>query len=116
MGQSSLHSSASTVDLRSDLVEDPLSEQPHTQLKARSQQLVWYDKVKKLSQIPPLGAQKSSELLAAMLKLRPRGQESLPFFTFFLPTLPSQKAGSSSVKGGPQGPVCSGSQGEQTLG
>jgi hypothetical protein len=84
----------STVDLISDLVEGPLPEQPYTQLKARllaAHQLSDYQKVEKLSQIPPLGAQKPSELLAAMLKLCPRGQEGSPFFTFFfLHRLPRQ--------------------------
>ena len=42
-----------------------------------------YQKVEKLSQFPPLGAQKPSELMAAMLKLCPRGQEDSAFFTFF---------------------------------
>jgi hypothetical protein len=84
----------STVDLISDLVEGPLPELPYTQLKARllaAHQLSDYQKVEKLSQIPPLGAQKPSVLLAAMLKLCPRGQEGSPFFTFFfLHLLPRQ--------------------------
>ncbi len=73
------------MDIISDLVEGPLPELPYTQLKARllaAHQLSNYQKVEKLSQIPPLGAQKPSELLAAMLKLCPRGQSvSSRFFS-----------------------------------
>jgi hypothetical protein len=83
-----------TVDLIADLVEGALPEDPYEQLKARlllAHQLTDYQKVEKLSQIPPLGAQKPSELLASMLKLFPRGQEGSAFFTFFfLHRLPMQ--------------------------
>jgi hypothetical protein len=37
----------------------------------------------KTQSFPPLWAHKPSEVMAAMLKLSPRGPEDLPFFTFF---------------------------------
>jgi hypothetical protein len=49
----------STMDLIADLVEGELPENPYERLKARlllAHQLTAYQKVKKLSQNPPLGA------------------------------------------------------------
>jgi hypothetical protein len=56
-----------------DLVEGPLAGQLSRGLLA-AHQLSDYQKVEKLSQILPLGPQKLSELLAALLRLCSRGQ------------------------------------------
>jgi hypothetical protein len=50
-----------------------------------------YQHEEQIFQLPPLGAQKPSELLAEMLRLCPRGQESSLFFTYlFLHRLPRE--------------------------
>ncbi len=63
-------------------------------LKARllaAHQLTDYQRVEQIFQLPPLGAQKPSELLAEMLRLCPRGQENSLFFTYlFLHRLPRE--------------------------
>ncbi len=83
-----------TVNLVTDFVGGQLPDNPYTQLKARllaAHQLTDYQRVEQLFQLPPLGAQKPSELLAEMLRLCPRGQESSLFFTYlFLHWLPRE--------------------------
>ena len=83
-----------TVDLVADLVEGELPVDPYTQLKRRlfaAHTLTDYQKVEQLNALPLLGSQKPSELLAAILKLCPRGQESSVFLTFiFLHRLPRE--------------------------
>jgi hypothetical protein len=71
-----------TVSLIADLVEaDPLSANPYTDIQ----------RVEQLFHLPPLGAQKPSELLAEMLRLCPRGQENNAFFNcLFLNKLPRE--------------------------
>ena len=77
-----------------DLVEVPPLFTPYTQLKARlldAHQLTDYQKVDQLLKMGDLGARRPSELLAAMLELCPRGQETSLFFThLFLCRLPSE--------------------------
>jgi hypothetical protein len=77
------------VDLIADVVESQLPGDPYTQLKARLLQA--YQKVEKLSQFPPLGAQKPPELMSVMLKLCPCRQQDSAFFTFSISSL-SQRA------------------------
>jgi hypothetical protein len=83
-----------TVSLIADLVEaDPLPANPYTELRHRllaAHQLT-DQRVEQLFNLPPLGAQKPSELLAEMLRLCPRGQENNAFFNcFFLNKLPRE--------------------------
>ena len=77
-----------------DLVENPHPFQPYTAIKERllaSLQLTDYQKIDALLEMPPLGGRKPSELLADMLELCPRGNESNIFFThFFLKRLPAE--------------------------
>jgi hypothetical protein len=84
----------STVNLVTDFVGGVLPADPYTQLKARllaAHQLTDYQRVEQIFQLPPLGAQKPSELLAEMLRLCPRGQENSLFFTYlFLHRLPRE--------------------------
>jgi hypothetical protein len=84
----------STVNLITDFVGGVLPVDPYTQLKARlltAHQLTDYQRVEQIFQLPPLGAQKPSELLAEMLRLCPRGQENSLFFTYlFLHRLPRE--------------------------
>jgi hypothetical protein len=84
----------STVNLVTDFVGGVLPANPYTQLKARllaAHQLTDYQRVEQIFQLPPLGAQKPSELLAEMLRLCPRGQENSLFFTYlFLHRLPRE--------------------------
>ncbi len=84
----------STVNLVTDFVGGLLLADPYTQLKARLlavHQLTDYQRVEQIFQLPPLGAQKPSELLAEMLRLCPRGQENSLFFTYlFLHRLPRE--------------------------
>ena len=67
---------------------------PYTQLKARlldAHQLTDFQKVDRLLKMGDLGARPPSELLAAMLELCPRGQETSLFFThLFMCRLPSE--------------------------
>ena len=63
-----------------DLVEVPLLFTPYTKLKARlleAHQLTDYQKVDQLLKMGDLGARRPSELLAAMLELCPRDQETM---------------------------------------
>ena len=77
-----------------DLVEVPPLFTPYTQLKARlldAHQLTDYQRVDQLLKMGDLGARRPSEILAAMLELCPRGQETSLFFThLFLCRLPSE--------------------------
>ena len=84
-----------TVCLIADLVEaDPLPENPYTELRRRllaAHQLTDIQRVEQLFNLPPLGSQKPSELLAEMLRLCPRGQENNAFFNcLFLNKLPRE--------------------------
>jgi hypothetical protein len=83
-----------TINLVTDFVEGLLPADPYTQLKARllaAHQLTDYQRVEQIFQLPPLGAQKPSEMLAEMLRLCPRGQEGSLFFTYlFLHRLPRE--------------------------
>jgi hypothetical protein len=84
-----------TVSLIADLVEaDPLPANPYTELRRRllaAHQLTDIQRVEQLFNLPPLGAQKLSELLAEMLRLCPRGQENNAFFNcLFLNKLPRE--------------------------
>jgi hypothetical protein len=83
------------VSLIADLVEaDPLPANPYTELRCRllaAHQLTDIQRVEQLFNLPPLGAQKPSELLAEMLRLCPRGQENNAFFNcFYLNKLPRE--------------------------
>ena len=77
-----------------DLVEVPPLFNPYTALKARlldAHQLTDYQRVDQLLKMGDLGARRPSELLAAMLELCPRGQETSLFFThLFLCRLPAE--------------------------
>jgi hypothetical protein len=84
-----------TVSLIADLVEaDPLPANPYTELRRRllaAHQLTDIQRVEQLFNLPPLVAQKPSELLAEMLRLCPRGQENNAFFNcLFLNKLPRE--------------------------
>jgi hypothetical protein len=84
-----------TVSLIADLVEaDPLPQNPNTELRRRllaAHQLTDIQRVEQLHNLPPLAAQKPSELLAEMLRLCPRGQENNAFFNcLFLNKLPRE--------------------------
>jgi hypothetical protein len=84
-----------TVSLIADLVEaDPLPANPYTELRRRllaAHQLSDIQRVEQLHNLPPLGAQKPSELLAEMMRLCPRGQENNAFFNcLFLNKLPRE--------------------------
>jgi hypothetical protein len=84
-----------TVSLIADLVEaDPLLANPYTELRRRllaAHQLTDIQRVEQLFNLPPLGTQKPSELLAEMLRLCPRGQENNAFFNYlFLNKLPRE--------------------------
>ena len=67
---------------------------PYTALKTRlldAHQLTDYQRVNQLLKMGDLGARRPSELLAAMLELCPRGQETSLFFThLFLCQLPAE--------------------------
>ena len=77
-----------------DLVEVPPLFNPYTALKARlrdAHQFTDYQRVDQLLKMGDLGARRPSELLAAMLELCPRGQETSLFFThLFLCCLPAE--------------------------
>ncbi len=73
---------------------DPLPANPYTELRHRllaAHQLTDIQRVEQLFNLPPLGAQKPSELLVEMLRLCPRGQENNAFFNcLFLNKLPRE--------------------------
>jgi hypothetical protein len=84
-----------TVCLIANLVEaDPLPANLYMQLHRcllAAHQLTDIQRVEQLHNLPPLGAQKPSELLAEMLRLCPRGQENNAFFNcLFLNKLPRE--------------------------
>jgi hypothetical protein len=69
----------STINLVTDCLEGNLPGDPYLQLKAwllAAHQLTDYQCVEQIFQLPPLGAQKLSEVLAEMLRLCPSGQEN----------------------------------------
>lgn len=86
--------SKDSVGLVIDIIENPPADRPYSVLRARllsSHQLTDYQRVEKLLHMEPLGGRKPSELLAAMLELCPRGEESNIFFThLFLQRLPAE--------------------------
>jgi hypothetical protein len=73
---------------------DPLPANPYTELRRRllaAHQLTDIQRLEQLFNLPPLGAQKPSELLAELLRLCPRGQENNAFFNcLFLNKLPRE--------------------------
>ena len=73
---------------------DHLPANPYTELRRRllsAHQLTNIQRVEQLFSLPPLAAQKPSELLAEMLRLCPRGQENNAFFKYlFLNKLPRE--------------------------
>ena len=77
-----------------DVIERPPAAYPYTALKHRllsAHELTDYQKIARLHKMEPLGGRRPSELLAAMLDLCPRGQESNIFFThLFLERLPAE--------------------------
>jgi hypothetical protein len=83
------------VSLIADLVEaDPLPANPYTELRRRllaAHQLTDIQRVEQLFNLPPLAAQKPSELLAEMLQLCPRGQENNAFFNCLRQRLEGQE-------------------------
>jgi hypothetical protein len=95
----------STINLVMDFVGGHLPANPYTQLKARqlaAHQLTDYQRVKQIFQLPPLGAQKPSELLAEMLQLCPRGQENSLFFYVPVPAPLAEGAEGVADGRGPQ--------------
>ena len=75
-----------------DFVEAELPADAYTQLRQRLvavHQLSDYQRVEALTNLPPIGDQKPSDLLAEMTRLCPRGQEANIFFVhMFLSRLP----------------------------
>ncbi len=73
---------------------DPLPANPYMELRRHllaAHQLTDIQRVEQLFNLPPLGAQKPSELLAEMLRICPRGQENNTFFNcLFLNKLPRE--------------------------
>ncbi len=85
--------SKESIRLVTNIIEDP-PENPYTTLKAvllKSHQLTDFQRVEKLHQLEPLGGRKPSELLAIMLEICPRGQDTSLFFQYlFLQRLPRE--------------------------
>ena len=85
--------SKESIRLVTNIIEDP-PENPYTTLKAvllKSHQLTDFKRVEKLHQLEPLGGRKPSELLAIMLEICPRGQDTSLFFQYlFLQRLPRE--------------------------
>jgi len=83
-----------TSSLAVDVIERPPAAYPYTALKHRllsAHEMTDYQKIARLLKMEPLGGRRPSELLAAMLDLCPRGQESNIFFThLFLERLPAE--------------------------
>jgi hypothetical protein len=64
-------------------VEVPPDQETYTTLKQwlmASHQLTRFQRAEKLLQMPPLGARKPSDLMAAMLEVCPRGEEKTEIF------------------------------------
>jgi hypothetical protein len=83
-----------SLRLVADIVEAPPSSQPYTTLKDRllaSHQMTGYQRAERLFAMPPLGARKPSDLMAAMLEICPRGEEKTELFAcLFLQRLPRE--------------------------
>ena len=83
----------SKIRLVTNIIEDP-PQNPYTKLKAvllKSNQLTDFQRVENLHQLEPLRRRKPSELLAIMLEICPRGQDTSLFFRYlFLQRLPSR--------------------------
>jgi hypothetical protein len=81
-----------SIRLVADIVEGEPSETPYNNIKQRlvaSHQLSDFQKAERLFQMPALGCHKLSELMAAMLKICPRGEEKTNLFAcIFLQRLP----------------------------
>jgi hypothetical protein len=77
-----------------DIAENPPEEDPYTAIKDRlmcSHQLSDYQRLDKLYNMPGLGAEKPSTMMAAMLELVPRGEEKSKMFSgLFLQRLPRE--------------------------
>ena len=77
-----------------DIAEQPPEDAPYEALKERllfSHQLSDFQRLEKLYDMPDLGAQKPSALMAAMLELCPRGEEKSKLFSgLFLRRLPRE--------------------------
>ena len=76
------------------VLEHPPAVQAYSALKQlllSTHQLTPYQRMEQLFNVEPLGARKPSELLANMLDICPRGEETLSFFSFlFLQRLPRE--------------------------
>ena len=85
--------SKESIRLVTNIIEDPL-QNPYTTLKVvllKSHQLTDFQRVEKLHQLEPLSGCKPSELLAVMLEICPRGQDTSLFFQYlFLQHLPRE--------------------------
>jgi hypothetical protein len=83
-----------SVRLVLDLLEHPDESTPYTALKDKllsSHELTNFERIERLMKLEPLGGRKPTELLAEMMELCPRGQESNMFFLFlFLQRLPRE--------------------------
>jgi hypothetical protein len=77
-----------------DLLDSSRLDQPYTQLKERlmsAHELTPVQRVERVMQMPDIGAQRPSQLLAAMLEWCPRGEETSSFFiASFLRRLPNE--------------------------
>jgi hypothetical protein len=77
-----------------DLLDSSRLDQPYTQLKERlmsAHELTPVQRAECVMQMPDIGAQRPSQLLAAMLKWCPRGEETSSFFiASFLRQLPNE--------------------------
>ena len=85
--------SKESIRLVTNIFEDP-PQNPYTTLKVvllKSHQLTDFQGVEKLHQLEPLGGCKPSELLAIMLEICPRGQDTSLFFQYlYLQHLPRE--------------------------
>jgi uncharacterized membrane protein YgcG len=77
-----------------DIAEQPPADDPYEALKERllsSHQLSDFQRLEKLFDMPDLGAQKPSAMMAAMLEVCPRGEEKSKLFSgLFLRRLPRE--------------------------
>lgn len=77
-----------------DIAESPPTDDPYACIKDRlmqSHQLSDYQRLDKLFNMPPLGTEKPSTMMAAMLELVPRGEERSKMFSgLFLQRLPRE--------------------------
>jgi hypothetical protein len=83
-----------SLRLVADIVEVPPDQEPYTTLKQRLMalhQLTGFQRAEKLLQMPPLGARKPSDLMAAMLEVCPRGGGEDREIRLFVPSAPSQR-------------------------